>query len=62
MDFPPNLTRKEEIRPWGQNDHPWKVVKRVREGVSYGEPIAFQQDKNITHVKAPSSMTILLIR
>jgi hypothetical protein len=62
MDFPPNLTEQEEIRPWGQNDRPSKSVKRVGEGVSSGEPIDFQQDKEITHVNSRSLTMVLLIR
>jgi hypothetical protein len=56
------LTGHEEIRPWGWNDHPSKTIKRVGEGVIFGEPIDFQQDKDITHIESPSSTMILLIR
>jgi hypothetical protein len=59
-DFPPNWTRKEEIIMCGLKDHPSKVVKRVGEGVSSREPMDFQQDKDMTHVEAPSSMMVLL--
>jgi hypothetical protein len=37
------------------------VVNKVGEGVSSGEPIAFQQDRDMTHVEAPSSMMVLLM-
>jgi hypothetical protein len=40
---------------------PSKVVNKVGEGVSSGEPIAFQQDKDMTHIEAPSSTMVLLI-
>jgi hypothetical protein len=43
------------------SDHPSNVVKRVGNRVSSGDPIAFQQDNDITHVEVPSSMTVLPI-
>jgi hypothetical protein len=54
MDLPPSLTGQEGIIPCVQNNHSSKEIKRIGEGVSSGEPIAFQRDKDITHVEAPS--------
>jgi hypothetical protein len=36
-------------------------VRKVGDGASSGEPMDFQQDKDIMHVEAPSSTTILPI-
>jgi hypothetical protein len=61
MDFPPNWTRKEKISPCGLNNHRSNVVNKVGEGERSGEPIVFQQDRDMTNFKDPSSTTVLLI-
>jgi hypothetical protein len=61
MNFPPHWTGKEEIIPCNLKDPPSNVVNKVEEGVRSGELMDFQQDRDMTHVEAPSSTTFLLI-
>jgi hypothetical protein len=61
MVFPPNCTGKDEIIPWGQKEQPSNMVRRVGYGEASRELIYFQQESGITHVKAPSSITVLKI-
>jgi hypothetical protein len=62
MNFLPSLTGQEEMRPCGCNKFPSNAVKRFGEDVSFGELISFQHNKEITHVEAPSSTMVLLIK
>jgi hypothetical protein len=61
-ELPPSVIGHEGIRPCGRNERSLKAIKNVGEGVSSGELMAFHHDKDITHVEAPSSTTILFTK
>jgi hypothetical protein len=44
--------------PCGRNELPLKVVRRVGDRDKTGWPMAFQHASDITHVEAPSSITM----
>ena len=56
--FPANFILKAGRIPCGRKYIPLEAVSRVFDGTNYGDPNAFQQEINITHVEAPSSTTV----
>ena len=58
MTFPPTHIGKAGIILCGLRECPLNVAKRVGEGTGEGDPMAFQLDIDITHVEAPSSITV----
>jgi hypothetical protein len=57
MVFPPNCMGKEESIPWGQKGMTIKCGQKSRGWSKLWRVIAFQQESDITHVDAPSSIT-----
>jgi hypothetical protein len=55
----PNGRGKEEITPCGLKDRPSNSINKVGYGASSCELMAYQQEKYMTHVEAPSSTTVL---
>jgi hypothetical protein len=58
MVFPPKYMGKEGIIPCGQNEQLSKAIRRVGDGDKMGWTMAFQHDKELMHLKAPSSTTV----
>ncbi len=49
---------KAGIIPCGLQECPSNAVRRVGEGTTKGDPMAFEKDIDMTHVEAPSSIIV----
>jgi hypothetical protein len=58
MVLPSRVTGNDGRTSYGLKPEPLKAHKVFCDSVNGGEPIAFQQEKDITHVEAPSSITV----
>ena len=57
-DFPPSSTWMVDSNPYGWKPQPSKDLRVVGERLISREPMALQQDKDMTDVEAPSSKMV----